>query len=440
MRSGRTKQHALDLLIHGVWQPIAELLKERFADMFTIGIPATLSHCYRNLVRFVLKLQALCPLHQASVRTRFQNHAQVTAFFSTFKLDLYYQLRCKEVFQRVDRGCELTLRSGLTGHNLLDELYSAGGTVAAGGTRSGVHVPNTISTSNSTDCAALKAELEGQLQSTAFQIPLFSVVALELRICLHPTVLLEPMVSPFRVFVMFGCPYVTTFLHNLLQAAKFLVLILRTLMRLEAHVALCCGVTTPSFPGKTDVEQLRLMYTSSASGGVSEPSGGPVSAGVAATPAAAGKKAGVPTSVPASAGHAAGVGATPSGKRSLSTLVNLSVIEKFHLVYYCSSYADQTKGVSVSIAAASPLVLNVLSMEELVMVCGDLHLLEGWLVGPFCTSTAAVVGTRSASSTVSASTSSTVTFTVDLKGADAVRAVLSAQVGVEYSFEIADFS
>lgn len=201
--SGGTKQHALDLLIHGVWQPIAELLRERFADMFTIGIPATLSHCYRNLVRFVIKLQALCPLHQASARSRFQSHAQVAAFFSAFKLDLYYQLRCKEVFQRVDRGCELTLRGGLTGHNLLDELYSTSGTAAAGaaGGARGVSAPSTSTASTSSDCAALRAELEGQLQlqGTAFQIPLFSVVALELRICLHPTVLLEPMVSPFRV-------------------------------------------------------------------------------------------------------------------------------------------------------------------------------------------------------------------------------------------------
>lgn len=214
---GGVQKHPLDLFIHGVWQPIAELLRERFADMFTIGIPATLSHCYRNLVRFVLKLQALCPCpeHQASVRARFQSHPQVAAFFSAFKLDLYYQLRCKEVFQRVDRGCELTLRGGLTGHNLLDELYSAGTSAAGRSTLAqsvaggGVNASSAVSPAGglSTDCSALRAELEGQLQQqgggASYQIPLFSVVALELRICLHPTVLLEPMVC--------GCIYM---LHN----------------------------------------------------------------------------------------------------------------------------------------------------------------------------------------------------------------------------------
>lgn len=205
---GDSQQPSLDLLIHGVWQPIAELLRERFSDMFTVGIPATLSHCYRCLVRFVLRLQSahllLNLLHQASVRARFQRHPQVAAFFAAFKLDLYFQLRCKEVFHRVDRGCELTLRGGLTGgRNLFDEFYGSSSNSGA----TGAPTVTTIAGSSAVvgiDCAALRAELESQLlqvqgtgkdRRAGFQIPLFSAVALELRLCLHPTVLLEPMVS-----------------------------------------------------------------------------------------------------------------------------------------------------------------------------------------------------------------------------------------------------
>lgn len=81
-------------------------------------------------------------------------------------------------------------------------------------------------------------------------------------------------------------------------------------------------------------------------------------------------------------------------------------------------------------AETGPLVLNVLTLEELVMVCADLHLLEGWLLGPYCTSTAAVVGTRHSSSTVAVAGSSGpfAAAGVDLKAADAVRAVLASQV------------
>lgn len=88
-------------------------------------------------------------------------------------------------------------------------------------------------------------------------------------------------------------------------------------MRLEAHLALCCGVTTPSFPNKADVEQLRLIYTSTgnsnsggAGGAVETSTGG--SGGSAATPAAPGKKGAPSSAVPASAGSGTTAAATPS--------------------------------------------------------------------------------------------------------------------------------
>lgn len=129
------------------------------------------------------------------------------------------------------------------------------------------------------------------------------------------------------------------------------MLILRTLMRLEAHLALCCGVTTPSFPTKVDVEQLRLIYTSSSNnsgGGAVEPTvsasaGAGAGAAGGATPAAAGKK-GAPLSVPASAGAPA-VGATPSGKNCPVVRFHSEIIHTHFR--FCAQYISphvQTQG------------------------------------------------------------------------------------------------
>jgi hypothetical protein len=50
----------LDLMTRGVWQPVAELAQERFSEMFSVGIPSTLSHCYRCMRQFLQKLQTIC--------------------------------------------------------------------------------------------------------------------------------------------------------------------------------------------------------------------------------------------------------------------------------------------------------------------------------------------------------------------------------------------
>jgi len=349
-KAGANKR-SVDLVVHGVWRPLTELLGERFGDMFSVGIPSTLSHCYRCLTRFVQKLQVLCdPAYAEAIGRRLHGHPLVTSFFARWKLDLYFQLRCKEVFSRVDCACEATLRGGLTGSStkhLADELYtqigdSAGAVVAAS-------AAGTASSLTAADCATLKAEVDRQLR---LQIPMFVAFALELRTCLHPSVLLQPLV------------------------AKFLTLILRTLMRLEAHVALSCSVTTPSFPNKSDIEQLRLVYASAT------PS---VTTGASAT----GPGAGTPA-----AKKTPGAAATPAATPAM---------------------APVTPG-------ATPLVLSVLALEELLLVAGDLHCLEGWLLAEFSTSAAAALGAKQSAG------SSVGTFHIDLQGVDAVRAALVRQV------------
>lgn len=171
----------LDLVVEGVWRPLAELMQERFADMFSVGIPATLSHCYRCMRAFLQKLQGMCgPTYASALASRLETHPLITSFFAQWKLDLYFQLRCKEAFVRLDRACEATLRQGLTAPQaLLDELYP----------RSASGAPDSLH-------QTLRPEVETQLTHCGgLTVPLFSAAALELRSFLHPTVFLDPLVQ-----------------------------------------------------------------------------------------------------------------------------------------------------------------------------------------------------------------------------------------------------
>ena len=161
------------------------------------------------------------------------------------------------------------------------------------------------------------------------------------------------------------------------QVAKFLTLILRTLMRLEAHVALSCSVTTPSFPSKADIEQLRLIYVA------------------------------VPATSSDSASASAVVSGTPAGKRGPGASNTPATAAK-----------TPATSSAASSATTAALVINVLALEELLVVAGDLYLLEGWLLSEFSTSAAAALGAKQ---------SAVGSFQVDLQGVDAVRAALVRQ-------------
>lgn len=147
-------------------------------------------------------------------------------------------------------------------------------------------------------------------------------------------------------------------------------------MRLEAHVALSCSVTTPSFPHKSDIEQLRLVYAST--------SATPVSSN--ATPG------GAVSGTPAKRG--AGAPNTPAAASTSTTTTTTST---------------------------SALVLSVLTLDELLIVAGDIYLLESYLLSEFSTAAAAALGAKQSTLGCVAS------FQVDLQGVDAVRAALVRQ-------------
>ena len=147
-------------------------------------------------------------------------------------------------------------------------------------------------------------------------------------------------------------------------------------MRLEAHVALSCSVTTPSFDTKAAVEQLRLIYV---------PAGAPVVDPASATLATPAKRGG---------GASLSAANTPAAAPT----------------------------ATAATPAVAPLALGVLSLEELLMVAGDLRRLEDWLLAEYSTSAAAALSAKQTAGTGSGS------FQVDLQGVDAVRGALVRQV------------
>ncbi len=165
------------------------------------------------------------------------------------------------------------------------------------------------------------------------------------------------------------------YLH--VQANKFLALILRTLMRIEAHVAVSVNITTPSFPTREEVDQLRAV-----SGG-----SGDAQQAAAATPSAA------------SASSTATPGAT---KRTTQA---------------------STPGGAISDVTAG---LPVLALEELAVLSGDLLCLETWVTGEFSTAAASALVLRGKPAWSPTDSSGA----VDLRAVDAVRAVLVAQVSL----------
>ena len=92
------KTHApvpIDLIVNGVWLPVAALLKERFSGMFSVGIAGTLARCYTALEAFVdiLKESEVTADISGGMRRDIASHPAIKSFHDCWKLDLYLQVR-----------------------------------------------------------------------------------------------------------------------------------------------------------------------------------------------------------------------------------------------------------------------------------------------------------------------------------------------------------
>jgi hypothetical protein len=150
-------------------------------------------------------------------------------------------------------------------------------------------------------------------------------------------------------------------------------------LRLEAHIAVVCSIKTPSFGGKTDLDELRTAFE------VADP----------ATTGGAPKGASGRPSNPAP-GSADKKVPPAAIMRSPGPVVPASVTPAQH------TYVP-------------------LTVDELLVLCADMHTLESWICIDFGTIAAAAVAVGGSQGSQAA---------VDLRAGDAVRALLDKQVRI----------
>lgn len=214
----------LDLLVNGVLVPLFAVIQEKFQQIFSIGIAAIFSACYRSLMAFLADLSALVSGTQLS---RLLAHPTVSGFLHLFKVDTYYQLRQREVTLRADKACELHVKALLSHHTtkLMDALYRSNDSRAdhIGMSKGGVMM------------SLPPSDLPPVGKKYAQEI--FAVFATEVLTILHGHVSILPIYS------------------------KALGLVQRLLMRLAMHVALHCNIFLPTlFASKAEFDALRGTY------------------------------------------------------------------------------------------------------------------------------------------------------------------------------------
>lgn len=264
----------VDLIINSILVPVMQLLSQRFPMMCSIGIPNILSACYRAVEQFKQSLAIVVQSEKsATVAKRMACHPSVCAFSSQWKLDIYLQLRRNEIFVRLDKASDFALKSatkkGSRG-SLLDYLYQSESIKASSGSggSSGDSAANCgvgesklddkadkPHSSTSGEAAVAQTLLTTELEAVtdtitkdlvalaaisgvaSFEAPIYFVFAVESMTCLHESVSLRPITD------------------------QFLAILLRIFVRLEAHVAVLCSITTPSFD-KAALEAMRNFASS----------------------------------------------------------------------------------------------------------------------------------------------------------------------------------
>ena len=204
----------VDLMVNGVWLPIAALLAERFPGMFSVGIASTMARCYSAVSRFASILEqreqlASSAAASATIASPSSFKQAVDKFNQNWKLDLYLQLRTQEITGRLDVACNLVHEHGLV-TKVAEAVYAD--SEGAGGT-------GCVATLNQKD-------LHGAREAARLNVklPVSEVFLTELVTCVHPSAALSAV------------------------AADLFSLALRLVVRYEAFAAIAAETPTPSFP------------------------------------------------------------------------------------------------------------------------------------------------------------------------------------------------
>jgi hypothetical protein len=199
----------IDFIVHGIWKPIATLLKEKFSSMFTIGITHIFSRCFLAIHSFLQDLsQLMVPTYQPIVFQRLTNHSIITKdFWKLWKFDLYYQLRFRELVTRLDRLGEFSYRNDHQGLTMaLEQFYSS---FLQGNNNSNKTITNANKSSAAVSTHSMDANLDKETVSRMgkqflemknrfnFMNQFFDGFILELLLLIDPNIALPPLFSKF---------------------------------------------------------------------------------------------------------------------------------------------------------------------------------------------------------------------------------------------------
>eukprot|EP01038_Epipyxis_sp_PR26KG_P007667 gene7667-10431_t len=268
-----TQVNKVDFIVNSIWHPISGILSEQYPGMFSVGIPNIMSVCYRAVDDFHLSLTNLAGNRwQNNISNRLKSDNRFINFQKKWKIDtLYFRLRCNEIFNRIDRVCEITVQSGLTAPiTSFDEIYkpTKSSTTVIATTSHGVNNSKPATTVTATPSSDVKdntnssnsnvtvisltpndyeqvietisAELshDSMALKQPYNLPMMTVFTCELMTCIHATVVLKPILS------------------------KQLLILSKILLRFEAHIILLCNINSISFT-KSNIDNIIKIHNTS---------------------------------------------------------------------------------------------------------------------------------------------------------------------------------
>jgi len=174
----------VDLVVGGVWRPVAGALQQGFSGMFNSGIARVFHRAHRNVERFLDGLGGLCGSRwEEIVRRRLEKHPSVITFRQAWKMDLHFQLRVQEVQSRVEAAVEIVSAHGMCS-KVFDEVYSP--------RKEGEGARN-ISLSIPADrLSIIEEDMCGSVVQD-WQLDFTRVTVAEILTCLHSDVYLPPL-------------------------------------------------------------------------------------------------------------------------------------------------------------------------------------------------------------------------------------------------------
>lgn len=92
----------VDLIIGGIWKPVANALQTNFSGMFMTGITSIFHRAYSAVDTFLRNLSEICgPKWSSKIYERLLRHESVVSFQQQWKIELYVKVNLPRLLIRI---------------------------------------------------------------------------------------------------------------------------------------------------------------------------------------------------------------------------------------------------------------------------------------------------------------------------------------------------